>query len=92
MEDLSSQLTRPFPVYETKIFAIHMDGDIEIEKCYHHLAIDWREVSSISGTIVVGEDGDFSLVNTKSGEALVVAEKDKHLIAMWKDFVRNYRP
>ena len=88
MEDL----TRPFPIYDTKTFVVHIQDGIEQERSYHNVSIDLREIVSVSETIVLGEDGEFALIEMRSGACVVVAENEKHLRNVWKDFVRNYKP
>lgn len=82
----------PSPIYDTKTFAIHQDAGVDFAKGYHYFSFDWRDVSSVEGTLVKDEEGDFSLVRFKSGDGAVVAENAKQLSRVWKDFVSNYKP
>jgi hypothetical protein len=88
MEDL----TKPFPIYDSKTFAVHIQDGIEQERRYHNVSIDLREIVSVSGTLALGEEGEFALVEMKCGALFVLAENEKHLRNVWKDFVRNYKP
>lgn len=88
MEDL----TKPFPIYDSKTFVVHIQDGIEQERSYHNVSIDLREIVSVSGTLVLGEEGEFALIEMKCGALFVLAENEKHLRNVWKDFVRNYKP
>lgn len=89
---MQSSYIPPSPIYDAKELAIHMDAGVEFATTKEHCSFDWRDVSSISYTLIKDEEGDFSLVRFKSGDVTVICESAKHLSRVWKDFISNYKP